>query len=175
MRHKKKFKVRWNSSRNCSIWVLITFDGMESSFARFNHVCFNFGVESLEQSVKLDRLVIFISALAIPFSNTTFSKPTTKKQCFLQCFRCKNCFPAAVVLLHWWKKTYFKRRPLFRSQIFSVAERYDVQGSHLIGCLWVSLIIEQSECLVCYFLCTELTLFSIELFENCIYLNCVIF
>ena len=66
-------------------------------------------------------------------------------------------------------------RPLFRSQIFSVAECYDVQGSHLIGYLWVSLIIEQSECMVCYFLCTELTLLSIELFENCIYLNCVLF
>ena len=36
-----------------------TFYEMESSFARFNHVCFNFGVESLEQSVKQGRLVIF--------------------------------------------------------------------------------------------------------------------
>ena len=45
---------------------------MKSSFARFNHVCLNFGVESLEQSVKLDRVVIFISALAIPFSKHHF-------------------------------------------------------------------------------------------------------
>ena len=54
----------------------------------------------------------------------------------------------------------------------------DIQGSHLIGYLWVSLIIDQSECLVCYFLCneltlscSELTLFYTELPENCIYLN----
>ena len=54
----------------------------------------------------------------------------------------------------------------------------DVQGSHLIGYLWVSLIIDQSECLICYFFfteltpsCTELTLFCTELPENCIYLN----
>ena len=31
-----------------------------------------------------------------PSLNTTFSKPTTKKQCFLQCFRCLSCFSAAV-------------------------------------------------------------------------------
>ena len=54
----------------------------------------------------------------------------------------------------------------------------DIQGSHLIGYLWVSLIIDQSECLICFFLCTELTLFCTELTlfctelsENCIYLN----
>ena len=53
----------------------------------------------------------------------------------------------------------------------------DIQGLHLIGYLWVSLIIDQSECLICYFLCTELTLFCTELTlfctelpENCIYL-----
>ena len=56
---------------------------------------FNFGVESLEQSVKLGRLVLLIS-LAIPALNTTFPKSTTKKQCFLQCFRCLSCFSAAV-------------------------------------------------------------------------------
>ena len=33
---------------------------MESSFPRFNHVGFNFGVGSLEQSVKLGRLVILV-------------------------------------------------------------------------------------------------------------------
>ena len=48
----------------------------------------------------------------------------------------------------------------------------------MIGYLRVSLIIDQSECLVCFFLCTELTLFCTELTlfctelpENCIYLN----
>ena len=47
----------------------------------------------------------------------------------------------------------------------------DIQGSHLIGYLWVSLIIGQSECLVFYLFSIELTLFCIELPENCIYLN----
>ena len=74
------------------------------------------------------------------------------------------------------KKTYLKCRLLFRSQIFKFC--CDIQGSHLIGYLWVSLIIDQSECLICYFLCTELTLFCTELTlsctelsETCIYLN----
>ena len=64
---------------------------------------------------------------------------------------------------------YLKRRPLFRSQIFKFC--CDIQGSHLIGYLWVSLIIDQSECLICYFLFIELTLFCTELPKNCIYLN----
>ena len=57
-------------------------------------------------------------------------------------------------------------------------EEVPIQGLHLIDYLWVSLIIDQSECLICYFLCTELTLFCTELTlfctelpENCIYLN----
>ena len=49
---------------------------------------FSFGVGSPEQSVKLGR--------QFPSLNTTFSKPTTKKQCFLQCFHCLSCFSAAV-------------------------------------------------------------------------------
>ena len=32
--------VRLNSSRNCSVCVGMNFDEMESSFARFYHVCF---------------------------------------------------------------------------------------------------------------------------------------
>ena len=82
----------------------------------------------------------------------------------------------AVFQLRWRKKAYLKRRPLFRWQIFKFC--CDIQGSHLIGYLWVSLIIDQSECLICYFLCTELTLFCTELIlfctelpENCIYLK----
>ena len=69
------FKIRLNSPRNYSVCVRITFDGMESSFARFNHVFFfNFGVESLE----LDRLVILIS-LAIPFSKHHFFQTDNQK------------------------------------------------------------------------------------------------
>ena len=65
---------------------------------------------------------------------------------------------------------------MFCSQIFKFC--CDIQGSHLIGFLWVPLIVDQSECLICFFLCTEftlfcteLTLFCTELPENCIYLN----
>ena len=39
---KKKIKIWLKRSRNCSVYVRITFDEMESSFAGFNHVCFQF-------------------------------------------------------------------------------------------------------------------------------------
>ena len=45
---------------------------------------FSFGVESLELSVKPGLARNF----RLPSPNTTFSKPTTKEHCFLQCFRC---------------------------------------------------------------------------------------
>ena len=142
---------------------------------------FNFSIGSLEQSVKLGRLVIFRFPWQFPSLNTTFSKSTTKKQCFLQCFHCLSCFSAVVV-----KENLLKTLAivlLANFQIFKFC--YDIQGSHLIGYLWVSLIIDQSECLICYFLCTELTLFCTELTlfcteltlfctelpKNCIYLN----
>ena len=41
----------------------------------------------------------------------------------------------------------------------------EIQGSHLIGYLWISLIIDQSECPI------ELTLLCTKLPENCIYFN----
>ena len=63
----------------------------------------------------------------------------------------------------------FQTAQEFHSQIFKFC--WDILGSHLIGCLWVSLIIDQSECLICCFLYTELTLFCTELHEHCIYLN----
>ena len=69
------------------------------------------------------------------------------------------------------KANLLKTPPLFRSQIFNVSKCCDIQGSHLIGYPRGSLIIDQSECLVCDFLCTELTLLCIELPENCIYHN----
>ena len=105
-----------------------------------------------------------------PSLNTTFSKPTTKKQCF----RCLSCFSAAVA-----KENLLKMAAIVSLANFQIFKFCcDIQGSHLIGYLWVSLIIDQSECLICYFLCTELTLFCTELTlfctelpENCIYLN----
>ena len=156
---------------------------------------FNFSIGSLKQSVRLGRLVIFRFPWQFPSLNTTFSKSTTKKQCFLQCFHCLSCFSAVVV-----KENLLKTLAivsLANFQIFKFC--YDIQGLHLIGYLWVSLIIDQSKCLICYFLCTELTLFCTvltlfcteltlshteltlfcteltlfctELPENCIYLN----
>ena len=77
----KKFKGRLNSSRNCSVCNLITFNEMESSFPRFNHA----------GSVRNFRF-----PWQFPSLNATFFKPTTKKQCFLQFFRCLSCFSAAV-------------------------------------------------------------------------------
>ena len=77
----KKFKGRLNSSRNCSVCNLITFNEMESSFPRFNHA----------GSVRNFRF-----PWQFPSLSATFSKPTTKKQCFLQFFRCLSCFSAAV-------------------------------------------------------------------------------
>ena len=149
---------------------------------------FNFSIGSLKHSVKLGRLVIFRFPWQFPSLNTTFSKSTTKKQCFLQCFHCLSCFSAVVVKENLRKTLAIVSLTNF--QIFKFC--YDIQGSHLIGYLWVSLIIDQSECLICYFLCTELTLFCTvltlfcteltlfcteltlfctELPENCIYLN----
>ena len=69
------------------------------------------------------------------------------------------------------KKNPLKTPAIVSLADFSVFKCCDIQGSHLIGYLWVSLIIGQSECLVFYFFCTELALFCIELPENCIYLN----
>ena len=45
---RKKVQSPALSSRNCLLYLRITFDEMESLFARFNHVFFNFGIESLE-------------------------------------------------------------------------------------------------------------------------------
>ena len=47
---------------------------------------FYFGAGSLEQSVKLGRLVILSISLAVPFSKLHFFKPTTKKQSFFSVF-----------------------------------------------------------------------------------------
>ena len=109
-----------------------------------------------------------------PSLNTTFSKRTTKKQCFLQCFRCLSCFSAAVA-----KENLLKTPAIVSLANFQIFKFCcDIQGSHLIGYLRVFLIIDQSECLICFSLyteltlsCTELTLFCTELPENCICYN----
>ena len=134
----------------------------------------NFGVGSLEQSVKLGRLEIFGFLGNSHLQTPLFPNWQPKKQCFLQCFGYLSCFSAAVA------KENLLETPAIVSfsnfQIFKCC--CDTQGSHLIGYLWVSLIINQSECMICYFRCTELTLFCTELTlfctelpKNCIYLN----
>ena len=132
---------------------------------------FNFGVGSLKQSVKLGWFIIFDFLGNSPLKTPLFPNWQPKSSAFYSVF-----IVWAVFQLLWWEKTYLKCRPLFHSQIFKFC--CNIQGLHLIGYLWVSLIIDQSECLICYFLCTELTLFCTELTlfctelsENCIYLN----
>ena len=46
---RRKKKIRLNSVRNCSVYVRITFDEMESSFPRLTMFVCNFGVGSLGQ------------------------------------------------------------------------------------------------------------------------------
>ena len=78
------------------------FSLSESLSMKWNH-CFwgltmfvyNFGVGSLEQSVKLGWLVILIS-LAIPFSKHQFFQTNNQKAVLFQCFHCLSCFSAAV-------------------------------------------------------------------------------
>ena len=111
---------------------------------------FNFGLELLEQSVKLGWLIINNYCLfpwKFPSLNTTFSKLTTKKQCFLLCFYCKSCFSACVLLLRWWKKTYLKRS-------LANFQRIQMLLHPRLAFNWLSvssLIIDRSEFLVCYF------------------------
>ena len=57
---------------------------------------FNFGVGSLEQNGLAGSARNFRFPWQFPSLSTTFSKPTTKNKCFLQCFCCLNCFSAAV-------------------------------------------------------------------------------
>ena len=86
---------------------------------------FNFGVGSLEQSVKLGWLVILFP-WQFPSLNTNFSKPTTKKQCFFSVF-----IVWAVFQLQWQKKTYLKHRPLFCLQIFKFSNFVATSKAHI--------------------------------------------
>ena len=60
---------------------------------------FNFGVESLEQSVKLDRLVIFISALAIPFSKHHFFQIDNQKAMLFTVFSLLELFSRCCIVV----------------------------------------------------------------------------
>ena len=101
-----------------------------------------------------------------PSLNTTFSKPTTKKQRLLQCFHCLSCFSAAVA----------KENLLETPAIVSLAnfQRIQMLRHPRLAFDWLSASffdywpIRMSGLLL---LCTELTLFWTEWPEKCIYLN----
>ena len=68
---------------------------------------FNFGVESLEQSVKLDRLVILIS-LAIPFSKHHFFQTDNQKAVLFTVFSLLELFFSCCVVVSVAKENLFK-------------------------------------------------------------------
>ena len=109
----KKFKVRLKSSRNCSVCVRITFDQMESSFSRFNHVCFL--ISALDRSSKASSWVgsSFSISSAIPFSKHHFFQSGDQKAVLFTVFSLFKLF-----FSRGGESNYLKRRPLFRSQIF---------------------------------------------------------
>ena len=86
-----------------------------------------------------------------------------------------NLFVKLIIIMQKWSARIRCKNNLFKPCkwhcAFSVSKCCDIQGSLLIGYLWVSLIVDQSECLAFFLLCTELTLFCIKLPENCICLN----
>ena len=92
---------------------------------RLTMFVFNFGVESLEQSVKLDRLVILIS-LAIPFSKHHFLQTDNQKAVLFTLFSLLELLFSCCIVVAVAKKTYLKRWPLFRLQNFSVAKYCDI-------------------------------------------------
>ena len=119
--------------------VLLTFGkhltfGKRLPFFILTMFVFTFDVESLKQSVYLGRLVIFDNQKVVLF--TVFS--------LLELFF--GCYIVVAVA-----KENLLNTPTFRSQIFSVSKGCDIQSSHLIGYLCVSLNFDRSECLVCYF------------------------
>ena len=59
---------------------------------------FNFGIESLEQSVKLDRLVILIS-LAIPFSKHHFFQTDNQKAVLFTVFSLLELFFSCCIVV----------------------------------------------------------------------------
>ena len=130
------------------------FSLSESLSMKWNH-CFwgltmfvyNFGVGSLEQSVKLGWLVIWFP-WQFPSLNTNFSKPTTKKQCFFSVF-----IVWAVFQLQWQKKTYLKHRPLFCLQIFKFSNFVATSKAHiwLAVCEFLWLLTNQNVWFVTFF------------------------
>ena len=97
-----------------------------SRFRGLTTVVFNSDVGSLEQSVKLGRLVIFDF-----FGNSENRKP--KSSAFYSVF-----IVWAVFQLRWRKKTCLKRWPLFRSQIPQIVKFFLRYPRLAFDCLSVS-------------------------------------
>ena len=107
-----------------------------------------------------------------PSLNTTFSKPTTKKQCLLQCFVVKAVFQLLYCCCGGEKNLLLTPATVSLTNLSAYPNATtSIQGSHLIG-LPVSFFYYwpiRMSCLL--LLCTELTLLCTELPEDCIYLN----
>ena len=69
---------------------------------------FEFDVKSLEQSVKLDRLVIFISALAIPFSKHQFFQIDNQKAVLFTLFSLLELFSSCCIVVAVVKEDLFQ-------------------------------------------------------------------
>ena len=124
---------------------------------------FNFGVGSLKQSVKLGWFIVFDFLGNSPLKTPLYPNWQPKSSAFYSVF-----VVWAVFQPQWWKKTYLNVGHCFACKFSNFVA---TSKACIWLAVWVSLIIDQSECLICYFLCTELTLFCTELSENCIYLN----
>ena len=115
----------YNQNNNVQ-WYLHIFNALtlqsvsQSLSMKWNHhfrsltmFVFNFGVGSLEQSVKLGWFVIFDFLGNSPLKTPLFPNWQPKSSAFYSVF-----IVWAVFQLRWWKKTYLKCWPLFCSQIF---------------------------------------------------------
>ena len=99
---------------------------------------YSFGVESLELSVKLSRLVIFDFPGSSLLWSLLFPNWQPKSNAFYSVFVVGAVFQLLQDAGH-----CFDRR-------FSAYPNVATSKAHLIGYLWVSLFNDQSECLVCY-------------------------
>ena len=95
---------------------------------------FNFGVESLEQSVKLSRLVLSIF-LAIPFSKHHFFQTDNQEAMLFTSLSLLELFFSCCIVVSVAKETLRKTPAIISPQIFSVSKCSDIRGSHLIGYL----------------------------------------
>ena len=116
----KKFKVRINSSRNCSVCVRITFDEIES-FARFNHVCIQFRRRIALAKCFAESARNFRFPWQLPSLNTTFfPNRQPKSRAFKSVYVVRDVFQLLYCCCGGErKKTYLKCRPLFARKFWA--------------------------------------------------------